>query len=371
MTDLVVAGAGMAGLVAAAEARRLGAAPEVFEKLDWPGGSMRLSSGVIWRHRDFDRFREECPDGDLELQRLLFERLDADLDWLESLGAPVVERSTGNPLTTGLRFDPEGLMEALVAAARGPAASGWGGASSAPGTAGLRLGSPLREPPEGVPVVLATGGFAADRDLVRSHVTAQADHLLLRAAPGSTGDGLRLGLAAGGHTGPGLGDAYMRAMPAPPARVEPEDFVRLSQLYARHAEVTNVHGERYETATWSETDTAQWIARQPRARAWFRVRRDALEERVRERTVGEMVAAAEAAGAPVRHEPDHVTVETVAGITTTLGGLQIDTAAQAAPGVFACGADAGGIATGGFASGLAAALVFGRIAARAALGEGL
>jgi fumarate reductase flavoprotein subunit len=62
-------------------------------------------------------------------------------------------------------------------------------------------------------------------------------------------------------------------------------------------------------------------------------------------------------------------VETVAGITTTLGGLRIDRAARAAPDVFACGADAGGIATGGYASGLAAALVFGRIAARAALGE--
>jgi succinate dehydrogenase/fumarate reductase flavoprotein subunit len=352
VTDLAVAGAGMAGLVAAAEAHRLGAAPEVFEKLDRPGGSMRLSSGVIWRHRDFERFREECPEGDPELQRLLFERLDADLEWLESLGAPVVERSTGNPLTTGLRFDPEGLTEALVAAA-----------------GGLRLASPLREPPDGVPVVLATGGFAADRDLVREHLTPEADHLLLRAAPGSTGDGLRLGLAAGAATGPGLGEAYMRAMPAPPARVGPEGFVRLAQLYARHAEVTNVHGECYETATWSETDTAQWMARQPRARAWFRVPREALGERVRQRTVGEMVDAAEAAGAPVRREPEHVTVETVAGITTTLGGLRIDVAARVAPNVFACGADAGGIATGGYASGLAAALVFGRIAARAALGE--
>ena len=38
--------------------------------------------------------------------------------------------------------------------------------------------------------------------------------------------------------------------------------------------------------------------------------------------------------------------------------------------MFACGADAGGLATGGYASGLAGALVFGRIAARAALGEG-
>ena len=343
----------MAGLVAAAEGRRLGATPAVFEKLDRPGGSMRLSSGVIWRHRELDRFIAECPDGDTELQRLLFERLDADLRWLESLGAPVVARDTGNPLTTGVRFDPEGLTEALVAAAGG----------------GVRLSSPLRDTPGGAPTVLATGGFAANRALVREHVTPEADHLVLRAAPGSTGDGLRLGLAAGGQLGGGLDQVYARAMPAPPARVAPADFVRLSQLYARLAEVTNEHGERYETATWSEIDTAQWMARQPRARAWLRVARAALRERVRDRTVGEMVDAAEAAGAPVRREPEHVTVETVAGITTTLGGLRIDRAARAARGVFACGADAGGLATGGYASGLAAALVFGRIAARAALGE--
>lgn len=357
----------MAGLVAAAEARRLGARPVVFEKLDRPGGSMRLSSGVIWRHRELDRFKAECLDGDPELQRLLFERLDADLGWLESLGAPVVARETGNPLTTGIRFDPEGLTEALVVAAGGVARAGARAAVHA--AAGVHFASPLRELPDSAPVVLATGGFAADRALVREHVTSEADHLLLRAAPGSTGDGLHLGLAAGAHLGPGLDQVYARAMPAPPARVEPTDFVRLSQLYARHAEVTNERGERYETATWSEIDTAQWMARQPRARAWFRVLRAALGERVRDRTVGEMVEAAETAGAPVRREPEHVTVETVAGITTTLGGLRIDRAARAAPGVFACGADAGGIATGGYASGLAAALVFGRIAARAALGE--
>jgi hypothetical protein len=320
---------------------------------------MRLSSGMIWRHRGFERFRAECPAGDPALQRLLFERLDADLRWLESLGAPVATRETGNPLTTGVRFEPEGLTGALVAAA--------GGISDAP--AGVHLSSPLRELPDGVPAILATGGFAADRGLVREHVTAEADHLLLRAAPGSTGDGLRLGLGARAATGEGLDQVYARAMPAPSARVEPSDFVRLAQLYARHADVTNERGERYETTTWSEIDTAQWMARQPRARAWFRVSRGALGERVRDRSVGDMVEAAAAAGAPVRWAAEHVTVETVAGITTTLGGLAIDSAARAAPGVFACGSDAGGLATGGYASGLAAALVFGRIAARAALGE--
>jgi succinate dehydrogenase/fumarate reductase flavoprotein subunit len=97
------------------------------------------------------------------------------------------------------------------------------------------------------------------------------------------------------------------------------------------------------------------------------VAEEKLEERVRERTVGDMIDAAKAAGAPVERADGAVTVETVAAITTTLGGLRIDERAQAAPGVFAAGADAGGLATGGYASGLAAALVFGRIAARSAL----
>jgi succinate dehydrogenase/fumarate reductase flavoprotein subunit len=358
----------MAGLSAGAEARRLGATPLVFEKLHRPGGSMLLSSGVIWRHREFDRFREECPEGDERLQRLLFERLDGDIDWLESLGAPVTERGTGNPLTTGARLDPAGLTHALVQAADGLARSG------SPG--GVELDDPLGDAPGGVPLILATGGFGASRDLLRAHVTAEADHALLRAAPGSTGDGLRIGMEAGGRTSAGLEQVYARAMPAPPARIEEDDLVRLSQLYAQHAEVTNERGETYETRTWSETDVAQWQLRQPRARAWFRVPADRLGERVRERTVGEMVDAAEEAGAPVRRGDNDVTVETVAGVTTTLGGLAIDDSARVldergrpVEGVFACGADAGGIATGGYASGLAAALVFGRLAARAALGE--
>jgi succinate dehydrogenase/fumarate reductase flavoprotein subunit len=348
----------MAGLAAAAEARRLGAQPLVLEKLDRPGGSMRLSSGVIWRHRDFESFRAECPDGDQRLQRLLFERLDSDIDWLESLGASVLRRDSGNPLTTGARFDPEGLTRALVRAAEGSASPG-----------GVVLGEPLREPPAGVPLILASGGFGASRELLAEHVTPEADHVFLRAAPGSTGDGLRIGLAAGGSAGAGLDQVYARAMPAPPARIGEGDLVRLSQLYAKHAKVTNERGKGYKTRTWSEIDVAQWQLRQPRARAWFTVPAERLGERVRERTVAAMVDAAEAAGAPVRRGEDDVTVETVAGITTTLGGLAIDEHARAADDVHACGADAGGIATGGYASGLAAALVFGRIAARAALGE--
>ena len=354
MPDLVVAGAGMAGLSAAARARELGADVALFEKGDRAGGAMLLSSGVVWRHRDFERFRAEAPGGDPELQRLVFDRLDRDLAWLESLGARATERETGNPRTTGLRFDTGSLTGALVRAAGG----------------GLRLGAPLRELPGGVPVVLATGGFAADRELVREHITPEADELMLRSTRWSTGDGLRLGRAAGAEPSAGLDEFYGRNMPAPPARVRERDFVPLSQLYARYATVVNERGEEHAASTWSEVEVAQWTARQPRARAWYRVDRSALGERVRERTVAEMIEAAERAGAPVERSGGTVTVETVAAITTTLGGLRVDTRARAAPGVYAAGHDAGGISTGGYASGLAAALVLGRVAAESALEAG-
>ena len=350
MFDLVVAGAGMGGLVVAARARELGASVLVHEKGDRPGGSMLLSSGVVWRYREWERFRAECSRGDPALQRIVWERLDEALAWLERLGAPVMARETGNPDTIGLRFDPAGLTDALVRRA-----------------GEIRFGEPLRELPEGVPVVLATGGFQGSRALVRRHVTPEADSLLLRANPWSTGDGLRLALARGADLSEGLDEIYGRAMPAPPARVTPESFVALAQLYARHARVTNLRGEAYEARTWSEVDVVQWMALQPSARARYLVWEEARRERVGDRTVGEMIEAARAAGAHVAQRDGALELEVIAGITQTLGGVRVDERGRAAEGVYAAGADAGGISTGGWSSGLAAALVLGLVVAESAL----
>jgi fumarate reductase flavoprotein subunit len=336
----------MGGLAAAVRARELGADTVVHEKTDAPGGSMLLSGGFIWRYRDWERLRQECPDGDPELQRLVWERLDDALLWLESLGADVLARDTGNPLTTGLRFDTRQLTDTLAAH-----------------TGEIRFGAALTELPE-APVVLATGGFQADPALVREHVTPGP--VVLRAAPGGTGDGLRLGLGAGAETTPGMDEFWGRAMPAPPAEIAPAGFRPLGQSYARYARVTNAEGEVYEPRTWSEIDVAQWIARQPGGRAWVAVPDAALEERVREKTVAELVEAARAAGAPVERRDGETVVEVVAGITTTLGGLRVDTTARAAEGVWACGADVGGISTGGWTSSLASALVLGLVAAESA-----
>jgi len=343
----------MAGLAAAARARELGAEPIVLEKGDRPGGSMLLSSGVIWRYRSLDDFRAECPGGDPELQRRIVEDLDEALEWLASIDAPVVD-NTGNPQTIGQRFQPESLTTALTRAAGHVHLSHAQGSDPQTGLEG--------------PVVLATGGFP-----VR---LARERGLLLRANRWSLGDGLDLALGRGAATAGDLEEFYGRAMPASPAQIDEQDFVRLSQLYGRFADVVAETGEeRFEgEPSWSETDLVQAIARWPGGRAWYRVHEDRLGERVRERTVAEMIEAARAAGAAVREEPPYVSVLVQASVTQTLGGLKIDERARVlgpdgspVEGLFAAGADVGGISTGGYSSGLAAALVFGRIAAEEAL----
>lgn len=334
----------MAGLVAAARARELGADVALYEKGDRPGGSMVLSSGVVWRYREWETFRAECSGGDPALQRVVWDGLDDALAWLESLGAPVVARETGNLLTTGVRFDPRGLTRALAN--------------------DVRLREPLLELRNGVPTILATGGFQGDAELVRRHITREP--LVLRASKWSTGDGLRLAVARGAALSPGMGEFYGRNLAAAP-RIEPEDFVRLAQVYARHAVVENAGGERFEARHWADVDVVQWTARQPGARAWYVVPDDALEEPVRDRTVGQVIEAAGAAGAPVERRNGVTRVPVVAAITTTLGGIRVDERGRVADGLWAAGADVGGISTGGWSSALAAALVLGKLAAEDAL----
>src|SRR4051812_50152459 len=99
----------MAGLVCAARACQLGLRPHVIDKGTRAGGSMLLSSCVVWRHLEFADFRAECPGGDEELQRLVFDRLDDALDWLVALGAGPGWGDTDNPPPTRKRLGPPAL----------------------------------------------------------------------------------------------------------------------------------------------------------------------------------------------------------------------------------------------------------------------
>ncbi len=349
-----VAGAGMAGLVAAARLRELGRQAAVHEKGTRIGGSMLLSSGVIWRHRDWNDFRQECPAGDERLQRLVWERFDDGVAWLESKGAPVVWEETGNPRTVGKRFEPRGLANALV----GDVELGADGCGEEA-------------------VILCTGGFAASSDLVTRYI-APAASLRLRASPWSEGDGLCHALDRGAALTAGMDEFYGRNMPD--ASWDETQLVSLSQLYGRFARIFDEDGLEFfspAAVSWSETNVVQATARRRDAKAYYLLDAEALEQRVRDHSVAEMVEAAppearvQLADLPFDPPAGMVAaVRVIASITHTIGGIRIDERARVlrgdgtpVDGLWAAGVDAGGVSTGGYASGLAQALVLGLVAA--------
>jgi succinate dehydrogenase/fumarate reductase flavoprotein subunit len=371
LTAVVVGGAGMGGLVAAARLRELGVPVTVLEKGHRPGGSMLLSSGVVWRHRSLAAFREECPGGDPGLQEAIIEQLDDRLDWLEAIGAPVVRPETGNPRTTGRRFDPRGLTDTLVRK-----------------VGDVSLGERLGAQGDGV-LVLATGGFGG--------AVARRLGLPLRANPRSVGDGLGLALGRGAALTRGMDEFYGRALPAPPAEVGEADFVRASQLFGSLAHVVDDGGTAFfeGVPSWHENDLVQAMARRPGGTAWYVVGEDLLDRAIGGRTVREMIAVAEELGGAMRRSatldslglgrlsseklatPPFTAVHVVASVTYTIGGIAVDASGRVLgengeplEALYAVGVDAGGFAAGGYSSGLAAALVLGFAAAEAIAASG-
>jgi fumarate reductase flavoprotein subunit len=434
---ILIAGAGLSGLVAALRAVELGARVTVLEKSDRLGGSFMYSSGYIWSYNDLQTYRREAPGGDITLQRLVLERLETSLGWLEGVGAPVLTRETGNPLTFGARLDPKRTVATL--AARITASGGRilkdtmldglveGPEGRIDGAQVAVGGERLVETADAV--ILASGGFAGNPELVGRYIIQGPGRMLLRAHPHSTGDGFLAALKVGALVSAGLDEFYGRNLPAPPADFSPEEFVEVSQLYGRYAVAINRNGERYadEAADWSETALVKATVRQPDLRAWYILDATGLRGRVRDRTVEEMVATARHAGgvvlqaehleglvdklaergvsptnllrtlgeynvavaggkgsalSPPRSSPaspvkvpPFVAVEVAPSITHTIGGLAVDEGCRVLrrkdgrplPGLYAAGVEVGGVAVGGYTSGLAAALVFGGVAAVSAV----
>ena len=320
--------------------------------------SRAASSGVTARWRSSaPNARAETPTS----RQLVVEQLDERLDWLESLGATVTERETVNPLTTGRRFPPDALVAALLREA-----------------GEVRLGEPLVELGD-EPLVLATGGFgvALARQARRSRCGRARG---ARATDSPSRASVVRPRRAGWMSSSGASSLRR------PARVGEGDFVRLAQLYGRHALVLDETGAAVESAScaWHENDLVQEIARRPAGRAWFLVAEETLDLAAGDATVRERIEAAREAGGtvvgpgrpPVRGAVRlPLAVHVTASVTHTIGGIVVDREArvlddEGSPidGLYAAGVDVGGIATGGYSSGLAAALVLGCVAAESIAG---
>jgi succinate dehydrogenase/fumarate reductase flavoprotein subunit len=437
-SNVVVVGAGFGGITAAVAAQEDGARVLLVEKGSEPGGSFALSGGYVWTLSNYEDYVRFVPDGDRDLGRLLVDDFDTGIDWLLAHGArlgPVLHGLGPDAVGVGRRIEPEpvsGAMSALLEAFRSgggilecaarvtalqrDANGGVCGVHYQTADAGVRL-----QPCDAV--VLATGGFQGDAEMMARYVSPWSDRALLRASPLCTGDGIRLGLANGAATSHGLNAVYGHVMPAYPEHIEPAAFRQLTQFYVEECILLNLRGKRFVDESRSDAVCGLELLRQPEARGFivFDAERhrsavmrpfvpDALaqdpvqvirsagglvleEERLSElcramqkfavpygtalATVEQFDAASDGGDAsllpvprargihPCRTPPFYA-VPVRAGITFTEGGISVNGDCQAldrdrrpVPGLFVAGVDVGALSNVGYAGGLSAALITG------------
>lgn len=310
-TDVLVSGGGMAGLCAALAAAERGAKVLVLEKGDRFGGSMYLSNGIVWTFASTGDVRRRIPDGDSALQDLLVSHLRDDLAWLQAQGVALEPERIYLQCGRGRAASGVQMTQALVDAlrqrgARLLASTALQQLSTHDGavTGALAFGpeGPVRV--EARAVVLATGGFQGNAELLARYVSPHAASMYLRANPWSTGDGLLAALQSGAATTPWLDTFYGHALTAPPARFDPFGFQEMSHKYGPLAVALNLHGQRFadESAGTGEEWLNSQIARQPQASAAYVFDAVTAEREYEGGALARVVLErARAAGGPVAH----------------------------------------------------------------------
>ncbi len=285
---IAIFGAGLAGLSAGITALEEGAAVALFEKSPRPGGTTLLSTGFVWTFEDYEELRSKIPAGDAALQWLVYETLPSGYDFLArhhvSLANPISMLGHGR----GRLMQPQQAIDALT-----QQFLALGGTLECNASLyrlliedGLLTGveiereSRLSAEPTNT-VVLTTGGFQGNTELLARYVLPDTSSVILRANPYSTGDGFMAAMSAGAQASQGLHAFYGHAIAAEPARFDFSNLGEVSQFQGLIAVAVNMRGERFadETAGTGEECLNQALARQPGG-GFFIVDADGMEREV-------------------------------------------------------------------------------------------
>jgi succinate dehydrogenase/fumarate reductase flavoprotein subunit len=426
-TDLVIVGAGMAGLTAGAFAASHGLDVIVAECAPEIGGNARHAMGKVWTTPTCEALDAEDPDGDRELHEAIVATYPELIEWIRGTGVWVGDAIEVLHNGRGFPIDILGYLERcrrIIESHQGvvvPQARAERLETEDGTVTGVWLTTPDDDEPTLVRArvtLLATGGFQGDGELRRELIGPHSDQLLLRANPFSRGDGLRLGRSVGGELH-GKANGYYGHLIAEPLRsFGPSEFLRLSLKFSPRCVMVNLAGERFTDESKADHWNAQAVGEQPEGRALVvfddRVHAENVDLLAEVRAAGAhlvsadslagLVAAVAAWGYPARQVEETVTAynaalgsgaamriprrslrepvaldgmlhaaEVRSGITFTHAGLratpdgEVCRGAGVVPGLLAAGADVGGSYAGGYAGGLSMAGGFGLRAARRAL----
>ncbi len=279
-------------------------------------------------------------------------------------------------------------------------------------------------------VVLATGGFQASLELRARYFGRWADRVIVRSNPYSTGDGLTAALGVGAAAAGPFSRFYGHMVPAPPAETGLHNFVHVKPDFSEYAIFVNLNGERFDDEFLGDEVTVQAAIHQPEAIVVLIFdetirRKDATPWPGAGRQLGRIEHIRQAGGEVletmtletladtmasrwnVRHDrvletleayntacvsgdtsslvvpksgglypiatPPFYAIRMLPGATFTYGGAKVNARAEivdstGAPieGLYAAGADVGGIYTRGYTGGLGLGLAYGRIAGKEA-----
>lgn len=274
--DVLVIGAGMSGITAAARCAEAGLQVVVLEKAPAPGGSALLSEGFVWTAPNMDLLLREDPNIDPELGRALVGMFPLELERLRSLG--VIARSEVHAVMgfgEGSQIDVHKYIDHCVAVVE---SKGGMVATNVKAQALCRDGDRIAgadvETPEGpmrveaAATVLATGGFPNDHDLRRRFLDPNADRLLLRANPYNTGDGLHLAIPIGAALSPDMSSFYGCLMPYPIERELTEgDFTLFAQYHSEWGILLSKSGARFCDESLGDRVSAGAVLKQQDSRA--------------------------------------------------------------------------------------------------------
>lgn len=437
--DVIVIGSGIGGASAAATAARAGARVLLLEKSTTFGGSSALSAGMLWTAPDIDAYRQRIPLGNDELGGKIVAEFSSAIAKLRETGARVADTPTQNIMTFGVGYSTD--IHAILAACREEVIAGGGMIRNETSVNELLCEDRQVIGVQAVTaagmveyyarsVVVATGGFARDPELVNRHIGPHSDALLMRSHEGNVGDGFRMAKAAGAGGTRAMSSFYGHLVPWPLTSFEAEHYLPYSQYYSGSTLLVNMAGERFIDETLGDEIINQALVSQPDSRgvlifdehvhlsearqepfpglgatdrfetakqagglwataetlealiaqiaAWG-VNTETLEATLNQYCHTTMQTQSWAAGVPVaasarppQTAPFHALM-VQPSITFTFGGIAVSAHGQALnpdgkpiPGLYIAGADVGGISNVGYAGGLAPAYITGQWAGRSA-----
>ena len=291
-TDIAIVGFGGAGACAAIEARRAGREVMLFERSSGGGGSTALSAcemylggsggttihkalGIEDTSENFRAYLDACFGDNCDPDRvaMFVEGAAAHFDWMEANGVPYNRRlfdgrdvvaMTGDSLqySGNERVYPFSAAAKPVPRAHIPADADHEGGQVLMGALIReveRLGTDIRYDARATAliqddhgrvrglvvridnrdmlvearrgVILCAGGFVMNERMTRQHIPAYARVGLRHGNPGDMGDGILMGVAAGGHA-INMGEAFICVASYPPADLTYGIFVnRMGQRF--------------------------------------------------------------------------------------------------------------------------------------------